>query len=96
MDFRLCCVGVKLWIIFELEAFCIYKAACKIKTELDTVKTDIYDPRTQFIHMQADSQAKNIFQCGISSKKCTKGNGINWKPGAPQINVNNLLKFMTY
>ena len=47
MGFRLCCVGVKLWIIFELEAFCTYKAACKIKTELDTVKTDIYDPRTQ-------------------------------------------------
>ena len=45
------------------------------------------------MHMQADSQAKNIFQCGISGKKCTKGNGINWKPGAPQIN---LLKFMTY
>ena len=43
------------------------------------------------MHMQADSQAKKIFQCEISGKKCTKGNGVNWKPGAllkPQINVN--------
>ena len=45
------------------------------------------------MRMQADSQAKKIFQCEISGKKCTKGNDVNWKPGAPlrpKINVNNL------
>ena len=54
------------------------------------------------MHMQPNSQAKKIFQCRISGKKkCTKGNGVNWKPGAPlrpkiNVKINDVLIIINY
>ena len=59
--------------------------------ELDTVKRIRTILGHNLMHMQANSQAKKIFQFEISGKKCTKGNSVNWKAGVPlrpKINVN--------